>query len=92
MHLHRAAAICYHLAVQRLLVSSAADSSTGPYNTESTFILYLNEEGNKVLRFIEFVNSRTYLELSQELKDQIIKDEDECRHSLRKNFATFAVN
>jgi len=75
-----------------LLVSSAADSSTGPYNTESTFILYLNEEGNKVVSFIEFVDSRTYLELSQELKDQIIKDEDECRHSMRKNFATFAVN
>lgn len=39
-------------------VSSSGDTDIGPYGNEYMILLYFNEAGDKVERFVEFVDSR----------------------------------
>lgn len=60
-----------------LWCSCNADTVVGPYNNEYILLLYLNEAGDKVRKFVEFVDSeysaRRFDEFSKYLKAQKAK-------------------
>lgn len=54
-----------------LRASSTATTALGPYNNEYTLILHMTEDGRKVEKFYEFVDSRYSADYMPRLRDAI---------------------